>query len=73
MILLDNIVGVFALSQPREVPQLASTLHLCGGTRVGQVLVDDDRARIAGMNPRQCFVYGTLSGLAAKPRATAHE
>jgi hypothetical protein len=33
LILLDNVVAVFALSQPRETPQLTSTLHLCGGTR----------------------------------------
>jgi hypothetical protein len=61
MILPDNIVEVFALSQPREMLQPASTLHLCGGTRVGRVFVDGDRAQIAGMNLRQCLAKEMLS------------
>jgi hypothetical protein len=66
MILLDNVVEVFALSQPRETPQLTFTLHLCGGTRVGRVLVDGDRTRIASTkriastNLCQCLAKETL-------------
>jgi hypothetical protein len=68
MILPDNIVEVFALSQPRKMPQPASTLHLCGGTPVGRVFVDGDHAQIAGMNLRQCLAKEMLRRGGVSPR-----
>jgi len=44
MILLDDVVQVFALPQPREAPQLASSLHVRDRTWIGRVLVHRDRA-----------------------------
>src|SRR5437588_8240576 len=35
VVLLDNVVEVFALAQPRAAPQLAICLHVRGGSRVG--------------------------------------
>ena len=46
MILLDDIVQVFHLSQSRSAPQLAILLHLCRGFRIGGILVYGDGARI---------------------------
>ena len=53
MILLDDVVQVFALPQPREAPQLARSLHVSHRTRVGRVLVYRDRAWVDRVRLRQ--------------------
>jgi hypothetical protein len=63
MLLLDNVVEVFALSRACETPQRASTLHLRRGTRVGRVLVDGDGdgGRVARVDLRRCLAEEPLS------------
>src|SRR3954464_3758007 len=47
MVLLNDVVQVFDLAQPGEPPQLTLALHRRDRGRIGRVLVDRDRARIA--------------------------
>ena len=49
MILLDDVVQVFALAQPREAPQLARALHVGRRTWIGRVLVHRDRTWVHGV------------------------
>jgi hypothetical protein len=44
MILLDNVIQIFALPEPRPPSQRAITFHLRRGLRVRNVLVDGHRA-----------------------------
>src|SRR5215213_9396270 len=53
MILLDDVVEVLDLAQPGEAPQLTLALHRRDRGRIGRVLVDRDRARIARMGLAQ--------------------
>ena len=46
VVLLDDVVQVFALTQPREAPQLACPLQVRHRARVGRVLVHRDRPRV---------------------------
>src|SRR4051812_2765157 len=49
MVLLNDVVEVFDLAQPREAPQLTIALHRRDRSRIGRVLVHRDRARVPRM------------------------
>src|SRR3954466_13169343 len=44
MVLLNDVVEVLDLAQPREAPQLTLALHRRDRGRIGRILVDRDRA-----------------------------
>jgi hypothetical protein len=46
MVLLNDVVQVWALPQPREAPKIAGSRHVRRGTRIGRVLVHHGRARV---------------------------
>src|ERR1700712_1349280 len=49
MVLLNDIVEVFALSQSREAPEFIGSLHVLHCARIGWVLVHCDRTWVDGM------------------------
>ncbi len=67
MILLDDVVQVFALAQPREAPQLASSLHVCRGTRVGRVPVHRDRTWVHRVRLGQRLAEEPLGRIGISP------
>jgi hypothetical protein len=68
VILLDDVVQVFALPQPREAPEFARSLHVRRGTRIGRVPVHCDRVRVDGMRLGQRLATEPLRRSGIPPR-----
>jgi hypothetical protein len=67
VILLNEVVEVFALPKPREAPQLTAPLHLARRSRVGRVLVDGTGARVRGMDLCQGLAEESFGGCGVPP------
>ena len=68
VILLKDVVQVFALAQTRAAPQLAFFFHLGGGSRERGVLVDRDGARVHRVRLRQSLAEEPLRRRRIPPR-----
>src|ERR1700677_388249 len=68
VVLLNDIVEVFALSQTGAAPEFAISFHVRNGPWIGGILIDRERARVHVVRLRDCLAEEPLRRGCIAPR-----